>query len=139
MSGGQTNFFEISREYLSTYPQRGLTVIVSDFLDESDCVRPLQYMADFGHELLLIQLWTKEDREPSGAGEIELIDAESGGLLRISLDDGARAAYTEAFDRHAGHLRNVALRNGGRYTGLSTEMPVEDALFGPLAIIERAG
>jgi len=138
-AGGKTNFFELSRQYLSTYPQRGLTIILSDFLDESDCVRPLQYIADFGHELLLIQLWTKEDREPSGGGEIELIDAESGNLLRISLDDQARAVYTDAFDRHSADLRNVALRNGGRYTGVSTAMSVEDALFGPLAIIERAG
>ena len=54
---GKTNYFDIARQYLSTYPQRGLTIIISDFLDDSDCLRPLQYIADFGHELLLVQLW----------------------------------------------------------------------------------
>jgi hypothetical protein len=96
----------------------------------------LQYIADFGHELLLIQLWGEEDREPSGAGEVELIDAESGTQLKIALDNRACEAYTNAFDDHADEVKKVALRNGGRYSGLSTKMPIEEAIFGPLKIME---
>jgi len=136
--GGKTNYFETAREYLSTYPQRGLTIVISDFLDDADCFHPLQYMADFGHELLLVQLWGEEDREPSGRGEIELIDAETGAHAKIALNDKAREAYTEAFDHHADELRKLALRNGGRYASLSTRMPIEDAMFGPLAMIQGA-
>jgi uncharacterized protein (DUF58 family) len=133
---GKTNYFDIARQYLSTYPQRGLTIVVSDFLDDSDCLRPLQYIADFGHELLLIQLWGEEDRQPSGTGEVELIDAESGTHLKIALDNRACEAYTNAFDDHADEVKKVALRNGGRYSGLSTKMPIEEAIFGPLKIME---
>src|SRR5690348_239228 len=56
---GMTNFAEAARQFLTTYPQRGLTIIISDFLGDSDCLKPLQYVADFGHELLLIQLWSE--------------------------------------------------------------------------------
>ncbi len=134
--GGKTNYFETARQYLTTYPQRGLTIVVSDFLDDLDCFRPLQYIADFGHELLLVQLWGEEDREPTGSGESELIDAESGTIVRIALDNRARQAYTEAFEQHAEEIRRLALRNGGRYAGLSTQMPIEEAMFGPMAVIE---
>ncbi|MGA8029795.1 MAG: DUF58 domain-containing protein [Bryobacteraceae bacterium] len=127
---GKTNYFETARQYLSAYPQRGLTIILSDFLDDSDCLAPLQYMADFGHELLLIQLWSEEDRQPSGNGELELIDAESGAQLKIALDDHARNLYTRAFDNHAEEIKKLALRNGGRYAALSTNMPIEDVLMG---------
>ncbi len=133
---GKTNYFDIARQYLTTYPQRGLTIILSDFLDDSDCFHPLQYMADFGHELLLIQLWGEEDREPPGKGELELIDAESGTHVKIALDDRARQTYTEAFDGHAEEIRRLALRNGGRYAGISTHLPIEEAMFGPLTMIE---
>lgn len=134
--GGKTNYHTLAREYLTTYPQRGLTIIISDFLDDSDCFRPLQYMADFGHELLLVQLWGQEDREPTGDGELELIDAESGIEMRIAIDDASRRAYTEAFDDHAGEIKRLALRNGGRYAGFSTHLPIEEAMFGPLAMVE---
>ncbi|HZQ56141.1 MAG TPA: DUF58 domain-containing protein [Bryobacteraceae bacterium] len=135
---GSTNYFAVAKEFLGTYPQRGLTIIVSDFLDDQDCFQPLQFMADFGHELLLIQLWGEEDRSPGGKGELELIDAETGTHVKIALDEKARADYTEAFDQHAEQLKRLALRNGGRYAGLSTHTPLEEAMFGPLTMVGGA-
>lgn len=136
--GGKTDYFEVARQYLTTYPQRGLTIIISDFLDDADCLHPLQYMADFGHEMLLIQLWGEEDRQPTGKGEIELIDAESDTHVKTTVDDQARNAYTAAFDRYADEIRRLALRNGGRYGGVSTRVSVEEAIFGPLTMVEGA-
>lgn len=133
---GKSNYFETARQYLSEYPQRGLTVIISDFLGDEDCFRPLQYIADFGHELLLIQLWGQEDREPTGDGEIELTEAESGGKMRITLNADARAAYTESFDEYAEQIKKLAMRNGGRYAGLSTTTPLSEAMFGSLTTLQ---
>lgn len=131
--GGGTNYFQVAREFLTRYLQRGLLIIISDFLDEAGCEKPLQYLADFGHELLLIHLWAEEDRTPPWSGELELVDAESGASLEIQFDQDAAAGYREAFDRFADALRSLALRNNGRYAGLSTSLPLEEAVFGPLA------
>lgn len=135
-AGGKTNFFEIAREFVSAYPQRGLVLLISDFLDDGDCERPLQYLSDFGHELILVHVWSTEDREPPWEGELELEDAETGQLAELSFDADARAQYTAAFDEYAQSLRRVALRNNGRYVGLPTDVPVDEAIFGPLI---RAG
>jgi len=135
----KTNFFDTARQYLSTYPQRGLTIVISDFLDDSDCLHPLQYLADFGHELLLIQLWSEEDRQPPEDGEVELIDAETGEHARMAVDERARDAYVHAFDRYAEELKKLALRNGGRYAGLSTSFNIEEAIFGPLTLAQGLG
>jgi hypothetical protein len=59
---GRTNYFQIARQFISRYPQRGLLIIISDFLDDTDCERPLQFLADFGHELMLLHVWSEEDR-----------------------------------------------------------------------------
>ncbi len=136
-TAGDTNFHELAREFLGTYPQRGLTMIVSDFLDERDCLPALQYMADFGHELLLVHLWTEEERVPLLTGEVELIEAESGAHTAISIDDEARRAYTAAFTAYGESLKRTALRNNGRYVGLSTRMPLDEAIFGPLATVHE--
>ena len=133
---GRTNYHAVVRQYLNQYPQRGLTVVISDFLDDDDCFRPLQYMADFGHELLLVQVWGGDDREPSLDGEVELVDAESESTLRLSLDERARQAYTEAFDRHSEEVRKLALRNGGRYSGLPAAIPLSDALFASRSLLD---
>ena len=97
-SSGQTNFSAVVREFVSTFSQRGLLIVISDFLDEGDCERALQYLGDFGHELFLIQLWTDQDRTPPWSGELELEDGESGTTVKLQFDDAARRAYTQEFD-----------------------------------------
>jgi hypothetical protein len=82
--------------------------------------------------MILLHLWAEEDREPPWEGEMDLEDAETSVRAQLVFDEGARASYTAAFDEYALHLRNVALRNGGRYLGLSTSVPIEEAIFGPL-------
>jgi uncharacterized protein (DUF58 family) len=130
--GGKTDYLAVSRQFASMYPQRGLIIVISDFLDDGDVERPLQYLADFGHELTLIQLWSPQDRNPEWDGELELLDSETGERMELSVDERARASYTEAFDAHSRRLQDLASRTGGRYIGLATDTPVEDALFGTL-------
>lgn len=134
--GGKTNFLVAAREFISKYPQRGLVIVISDFLDDGDCEKPLQYLSDFGHEMILVQVWSAEDREPPWEGELDLEDAETGQHIELSFDSDARAMYTSAFDEYAQELRRVAMRNNGRYVALPTDVPVDEAIFGPLV---RAG
>ncbi len=131
-TGGRTSFLEIARQFIDRYPQPGMALIISDFFDDGDCERALQYLADFGHELLLIHVWDEDDRTPPWNGWLELTDAETGQRLDLAFDDRAREEYAGEFDAWARQLRNTALRNNGRYVGLSTSVPVEDAIFGPL-------
>ncbi len=130
---GRTSYAQMVRKFVSTYPQRGLLIILSDFLDDGDCLKPLQHFADFGNELLLIQLWAEEDRTPPWSGELDLEDAETGGRMELSFDEEARTAYTRAFDEFSASLQELANRCGGRYVSLPTTTPVEEAIFGPLA------
>jgi len=130
---GRTNFFQIARDFIANFPQRGLLIIISDFLDDAGCERPLQFLADFGHEVLLVHVWSPEDRAPDWEGQLDLTDAETGATLEIGFDAAACATYTQAFDAYARNLQNIALRNDGRYIGLSTTTTIEEAVFGPMA------
>lgn len=131
---GRTDYLETARQFVSAYPDRGLLIVISDFLDDGGCEKPLQYLADFGHELLLIQIWAEEDRQPPWEGRLELIDAESGARLELDFDSQARRQYTAAFDAYRESLRRLALSNGGRYVSVSTALEIEEAIFGPLAL-----
>jgi uncharacterized protein (DUF58 family) len=131
--GGRTNFFEVARQFITKYPQRGLLIIISDFLDDTDCERPLQYLADFGHEFMLLHIWDQEDRDPPWEGQLDLTDAETGAVIEIGFDSGARRHYVEAFDDFARNIQRIGLRNSGRYVGLSTDTAIEEAVFGPIA------
>lgn len=131
---GKSDPNRVVREFLSEGRQRGLIIVISDFLGEEDWKKPLQYLADYGHELTLIQVWNEEDREPVAEGDLEVTEVETGRQIKLTFDAAARQQYTEAFDAYAEELRRLALRNQGRYSGLPTSMPVEDAVFGSLVM-----
>jgi len=139
-TGGPSDFANVVRQFLSIKPARGLAVILSDFLDPGGGVeRPLQHLADFGHELLLVHLSGLDDRTPPWRGELELVDAESGEVRRLELDRRAVQDYELAYEQFCHDIQYLALRNRGRYVPLVTDLPVEDAIFGPLIAPARAG
>jgi uncharacterized protein (DUF58 family) len=129
---GPTDYMAVTREFIGSYSQRGLVVIISDFLDDRGCERALQYLADFGHELMLLQIWADEDRNPPWTGELDLRDAETDARLKLDFDDEARRRYTYAFDEHAATIQTMAHRSSGRYAGVATSQPLESVIFGDL-------
>lgn len=138
-TGGRSDFQAVARQFISGRSGRGLAVVISDFLDEAGCETPLQHVADFGHELLLVHVAGPEDRRPSWLGELELVDAESGAMRRVELDERASEDHAAAYDEFCRKLQYLALRNRGRYVPLSTDQPVEDAVFGPLVASNNIG
>jgi uncharacterized protein (DUF58 family) len=131
-SGGPSSFPRAVRQFISTYTQPGLLVVISDFLDGEGCEKSLQYLADFGHELVLIQVWSDEDRQPPWTGELELVDAESAVHVKMQIDDEARERYTTAFDLYAATLQKIAVSNSGRYVGVSASTALDEVIFGAL-------
>ncbi|MFI4983340.1 MAG: hypothetical protein ACHQIO_23555, partial [Nevskiales bacterium] len=129
---GATDYLASVREFIGAYSQRGLVIVISDFLDDGGCERALQYLSDFGHELMLLQVWSEEDRTPPWTGELELRDAESGAGLKLDFDEAARQRYTRAFDEYCSIIQTMALRSGGRYAGIATSQAIESVIFGDL-------
>jgi len=131
-ASGATDYNTMVREFIGDFPQRGLVIIISDFLDDKDCEHSLQYLCDYGHELMLLQVYADEDRDPPWTGELELRDAETGANMKLDFDDDARRRYRAAFDEYSKQIRTLALRSGGRYAGICTTQSLETVMFGDL-------
>lgn len=130
--GGASDYLRVARDFVQRHVNRGLLIVISDFLSEGELEKPFQYLAEFGHELLLVQLYAEEDRTPPWDGELALNDVETGAEMELDFDAEARERYTAAFDAFSEQVRRMALRNGGRYVSVSTSLPVEEAIFGPI-------
>jgi uncharacterized protein (DUF58 family) len=135
---GRTDFGSAAKQFLLSHAKPGLVIVISDFLSDGDCFAPLQAVCDARHELLLVQLWSWQDRHPHFDGATELVDVEDGKQRRVHIDAVARQQYQRRMDEHSAALGRLAMRNGGRFVDLCTRTPVEEALFGPMqAVIGR--
>ncbi len=133
-SGGRSDFSAAVKNFLSAGPHPGLLIVISDFLDDADCGGALGLLADQGNELHLIQLAGPADRMPPWDGELELEDAESGEIVRVQLDREAAQDYATSYDAYSRQIERAAMRSRGRYLQLRTDQPLEDALYGPMAL-----
>ena len=131
-TGGPSDFAATVRQFLQTSPVAGFTVVLSDFLGNGDEQRALQHLADYGQELMVVHLAGPEEAAPNEQGEFEMVDAETGEVLRMSVDRSAIDDYVKAFEEHARGIEYVARRNGGRYVRLTTDIDMGDALYGAL-------
>ncbi len=114
---GRTDYFRVVRQFVSSYAQRGLLIVISDFLDDADCEKALQYLADFGHELMLVHVWAEEDRTPPWDGELELFDAE----IRRAAGHRVRRGRAREIHRGVRRVRAHAAQAGFEERGTVRE------------------
>jgi uncharacterized protein (DUF58 family) len=89
---GRTPFAAAVRQLLSRPGPRGLTVVISDLLT-ADWEEGLRRLPARGGDLVVVHVLAAEDLTPEPAGDVELIDRETGQRVEVTLTAGAVAEY----------------------------------------------
>ncbi len=115
----------------------GLTVIVSDFLTESDWKKAVDYLCYKKRQVLLLQVLSPEELEPSYDGRVLLVDAEAEDLedprnMRLRINPAMQQAYQEALRDLREGMRSYTAKRGAGYISVSSDTPIERVLFGEL-------
>ena len=112
----------------------GLTLIISDFFTDSDWRRAVDYLSYKKRQVLLIQVMTPEERDPTYSGRVNLIDSEAEDItdtknMKMNIDISAQMAYEEALKDLQSDLYNFCVSRGAAFITLSTDQSIEKALF----------
>ena len=118
----------------NTGTKDGLTVIISDFFSDEDWKKAVDYLCYKKRQVLLIQVLTPEEVDPSYTGRVHLIDIESESVeddrnMKIKIDRASQDAYQQALDDIKGELKTFCHSRGVDYVLMSTDQPIEKALF----------
>jgi len=120
-----------------TSTRNGLTVIISDFLTESDWKKAVDYLCYKKRQVLLVQILTPDELDPAYDGRVHLIDSESCDIadnknMRIRITKSMLKAYEEALEDFKADMKNFCSRRGVDYISISTENSIERVLFNEL-------
>ena len=112
----------------------GLTVIISDFFTDSDWKKAVDYLCYKKRQVLLMQILTPEEVDPSYTGRVHLIDLESETVedarnMKIKIDRASQVAYEEAMKEIHEDLYSFCNSRGAMYATICTDQPIEKTLF----------
>lgn len=127
---GQTGLAAALRKVGDLLPQRGMAILISDFLCPLDETLALvKLLRARHHDVLIFSIADPWEREFSFRRSVTLVDSETGKELFIA-PDSVREQYCENRNRHFSRLREECLSAEIDFVELATSEPLDRALSG---------
>jgi uncharacterized protein (DUF58 family) len=137
-AGGETRLAISLHEMAERLPRRSIVVLVSDFYDEpEELASAFQHLRFKGHDPIAFHVLDPNEVEFDFDDAVLLLeDAESSEQMPV-LPDVVAGGYKERVRRHLEDLREVCAANHVDYELITTNQPLDFALFTFLS--RRAG
>ena len=131
---GETDIYKAVTTCPNIGNNDGLAVIISDFFTDSDWKKAVDYLCYRKKQVLLLQVMTPEELDPSYSGRVNLIDCEAGGMddpknMRIRITRANQLAYEQAVKEVHDDMRSFCASREADFVTVSTGQPLERMLF----------
>ncbi len=107
----------------------GTAVVISDFFDPEGYERGLGALVGRGMALVVIHVLSPEELEPTLAGDLRLVDSETGEVQEVTFGRFRLKAYQRTLERFCGGLESWCLARGAHYLRCSSADPLEEVLL----------
>ena len=112
----------------------GMTVIVSDFLDESNWKAAVDYLLFKKREVMLVQVLDPEEMDPSYKGRTILLDSEATDHydtrnMKLNITRGEYDAYKRALRDMLEDVRSFCIKRNITYVFARSDEDVEKVFF----------
>ena len=134
---GDTDIEKCVTNCTETGANNGLTVIVSDIFTDSNWKKAVDYLSYKKRQVLLLQVLTPEEIDPSYDGRVNLLDSEAVDAadtknMKIKITRSLLKAYEEALEEFRAEIKSFCAKRGADFVSVNTEIPIEKMLFGEL-------
>ncbi len=131
--GNVTRLSNMLHQAAERISRRGIIVVISDFYDEpEDIINALQHLRFKGNDVIVFQVLDRNEINFEFTEPVMLEDSETEEQIHV-MPDILAEGYRDTFRRHLDDLRDGAARNKIDYELLTTNRPLDQALFTYLA------
>ena len=131
--GGTTSFVDATHSFARRFPTRGLVVVVTDLMAPEGWEVGFKLLGALGHQVQVVRVGCKDDDKPKLRGEVELVDSENGERLRLRMSRELLRAYAQVIREHVEACRQAAIRVGGRFVEVPSDLPTDKLVRAALA------
>lgn len=122
------------RQYGRYSRARGLAVVLSDLLSDSDWRSGLQSLRASGQEVTVIQILAREELTPDLRGDWKLRDVENGREVEITVSSRLLKRYEQELAAHTDDIRGFCMRQGIDYIQIPSDAPIADIVLSSLRV-----
>jgi uncharacterized protein (DUF58 family) len=132
-AGNETRLSEMLHLAAERITRRGIIVVISDFYDDHEAViKALQHLRFKGNDVIVFHVFDKNETDFEFTEPVMLEDSETEEQIHV-LPDILAEGYRNAVREHIERLREGAAQNKIDYELLTTDKPLDVALFSFLA------
>ncbi len=125
---GQTDFTAL-RGFQHVRRGRGICIVLSDVLSDSDWRAGLRALRGAGQEVSLIQILAPEEIDPSIRGDWKLQDVENGREVEITVSPRLLKRYQEELASHTAEVREYCRRQGVTFLQLPSDASISETVL----------
>lgn len=126
---GDTRFAHAVADVLSRPGPAGLTVVLSDLLT-TEWAEGLGRLPARGGDVTVVHVLDRTELHPELTGDLDLVDAETGEVVAVSLAPEQVKAYEAAALAWADDVAARAHHGGAAYVRVLSDEPIEPVLLG---------
>jgi uncharacterized protein (DUF58 family) len=131
--GNETHLSKMLHQAAERITRRGIIIVLSDFYDEPEAlINSLQHLRFKGNDVIVFQLLDKNELDFEFTEPVLLEDAETQEQIHV-LPDILGEGYRGTIRTHVDALRDGCAKNKIDYELLTTDQPLDHALFSFLA------
>jgi uncharacterized protein (DUF58 family) len=127
--GGQTDLNASLSDYAIRAKRPGLTFIITDMFSPSGYSNGLNRLLGKGHEVVILHLLSPDEVTPPMAGDLRLVDSETGTPQEVTLDTDMRTIYQQRLTAWLDGIRDECARKGVHYAMVQTNSPWEKVIL----------
>jgi uncharacterized protein (DUF58 family) len=121
--GGLTDLNRGLRDYAFAGVRPGLALLISDLFSPGGFQEGLAQLLGRGYEVAILHLLSPDESDPPLAGDLRLVDVETGSSQEVSIDPGLRDLYRTRVQDWLDEIQADCLQRGIRYLSINTGVP----------------
>jgi uncharacterized protein (DUF58 family) len=129
---GSTSLIDSLKKFAVSASQKGIVIILSDFLDPSGYEEGIRALLARRFEVCVIHILSPQEMEPELEGHLRLLDSEWNDFTDVTVNRRLMEQYKKTLKSFCGGLESYCRRHDVSYLFSPTSLSFESVLMGYL-------
>jgi hypothetical protein len=116
-------------QFVAQHKRRGLAVLISDFYDPRGFEEGINTLRYNKFEPFVLQVYDQREAAPNLAGDLALVDCETGELREVTVSKSLLEAYTREHERYCKELESFCTARAVPFFRTHTGVPFDELVL----------